>query len=219
MMKNLKKKLKFLGVIKRGLIVIIARIGRGIHFLKYHNFDRFIFIHINKTGGSSIEKALNIPSDHKTALEKAEEIGHKAWNKKFTFTVIRNPWDKVVSQYYYRLKTNQTDLQKNSIGFREWVIRAYGDQDVHYYDIPKMFMPQIDWITDENGNILVDEIIRFENLESEFNDVLEKLGKNVILPHVKKSNRGNYREYYDAGTIEIVRNWFQRDIERFGYQF
>jgi len=80
-------------------------------------------------------------------------------------------------------------------------------------------MPQVDWLTDHSGKILVDEIIHFENLEVEFNEVLEKLGRNKTLPHVKKSNRGNYREYYDDETIEMVRNWFERDIEEFGYQY
>ena len=105
------------------------------------------------------------------------------------------------------------------IEFKEWVKRAYGDQDDFYYNNPKMFMPQIDWIADENGKILVDEIIHFENLDIEFNMVLQKLGRNTTLPHVKKSNRGSYQEYYDPETIEIVRNWFERDIEMFGYQF
>jgi len=187
--------------------------------MKHIHLDRFVFIHINKTGGSSVEKALNVPLEHKTAIEKIDEIGQKYWDRKFTFTVIRNPWDKVVSHYHYRVKTNQTDLRDNPIEFKEWLKRTYGNQDAFYYDNPKMFMPQTNWITDNNGNILVDEIIHFENLESEFNKILEKLGKNRTLPHVKKSNRGNYRDYYDEETIAIVRNWFERDIKRFGYQF
>ena len=79
---------------------------------------------------------------------------------------------------------------------------------------------QTDWISDKNGNILVDEIIHFENLESEFNTILEKIGKkDITLPHEKKSSRGDYRDYYDKETITIVRDWFARDIEIFGYAF
>jgi len=198
---------------------IFVRAKKVIRSMKQRHLDRFVFIHINKTGGSSVEKALNIPHGHETALEKIEEIGQKKWDEKLTFTIVRNPWDKVVSHYYYRLKTNKTNLRDNPIEFTEWVKRAYGTQDAPYYDVPKMFMPQVNWITDKNGKILVDEIIHFENLESEFNAVLEKLGKNTNLPHVKKSDRGNYREYYDEDTIAIVRNWFEGDIEKFGYQF
>ena len=198
---------------------ILRKIKRKLKFLKSAHIDNFIFIHINKTGGSSVEKALNIPFEHKTALEKISEVGRYRWDRKLTFTIVRNPWDKVVSHYHYRVKTNQTGLGDKHIDFKEWVKRAYGEKDDCYYDNPKMFMPQIDWISDENGRILVDEIIRFENLDSDFNMVLQKIGKNTTLPHVKRSNRGSYREYYDPETIEIVRNWFERDIENFGYQF
>jgi hypothetical protein len=198
---------------------VLSKGKRIILLMKYRHLDRFVFIHINKTGGSSVEKALNIPHEHKTALEKLAEIGQERWDRKLTFTIVRNPWDKVVSHYHYRVTTNQTGLGDKPIGFREWVKRAYGNQDAFYYDTPKMFMPQIDWIADENGEILVDEIVHFENLESEFDDVQRKLGLNKTLPHIRRSNRGNYREYYDQETIEIVRKWFERDIERFGYQF
>lgn len=198
---------------------ILRKVKKIIYSFKMRYLDRFIFIHINKTGGSSIEKALNIPFEHKTALEKIDEISREEWDRKLTFTIVRNPWDKVVSHYHYRVQTNQTELGDKRIGFKEWVKLAYGNQDDDYYDNPKMFMPQLNWITDKNGKILVDEIIYFENLDGEFKKVLKKLGRNKTLPHIKKSNHRNYREYYDQETIEIVRNWYKRDIECFGYKF
>src|SRR5262245_17967825 len=124
-------------------------------------FRSFVFIHINRTGGSSIEKALGVHLQHRTAREKREELGENFWRKKFSFTVVRNPWDKVVSHYHYRVMTNQTNLGVRSIGFNEWVKRAYGSNDPEYYNNPKMFMPQLDWIVDLDGKILVDFIARF----------------------------------------------------------
>ena len=197
-----------------------ARIKRHIYALKYRFVDGFIFIHINKTGGSSVEKALHIPTEHKTALEMIEETGIEYWERKFTFTIVRNPWDKVVSHYHYRVRTNQTGLLEARIEFTDWVKRTYGNQDGFYYDKPKMFMPQLKWISDTEENVLVDEILCFENLPEEFNKVLGKIGKkNVTLPHVKKSDRNKYQYYYDKETIEIVRAWFEMDIKTFGYQF
>ena len=199
---------------------VLTKASRIIQSIKYRHFDRFVFIHINKTGGSSIEKALNIPHEHKTALEKISEIGHISWTMKHSFTVIRNPWDKVVSHYFYRLQNNTTGLRENSIEFHDWVKLTYRDQDPLFFNKPKMFMPQINWITDTSNNILVNEIIHFENLENEFFCMLKKLGiSNVVLPHAKKSNRGDYRNYYNEETIAIVYNWFERDIKRFGYTF
>jgi len=198
---------------------ILGEARRKMYSMRYRYFDRFVFIHINKTAGSSIEKALKLPHEHKTALEKIEEIGRDSWDKKLTFAVVRNPWDKVVSHFHYRVKTNQTGLREHPVEFREWVKRAYGNRDPLYYDKPKMFMPQMDWISERDGRILVDEIIHFENISSEFTDLLQTLGKNVTLQHVKRSDRGNYRNYYDQETMEVVRIWFERDIDRLGYRF
>lgn len=198
---------------------LINKVKQKVYAMRYHNFDNFVYIHINKTGGSSIEKALSLPFEHKTAQGVIDKIGRDKWDDKFTFTVIRNPWDRAVSHYHYRVQTNTTTLGDNPIGFKEWVKRTYRDQDPLYYENPRMFLPQIEWITDKEGNILVDEIVRFENLNEEFGNIAKILGKNVRLPHVKASDRGNYKDYYDEETIQIIEDWFKRDIEIFEYKF
>lgn len=198
---------------------INAQIVRRLRVLRHRHFDSLVFIHINKTGGSSIEKALRIPFEHRTALEKIREIGERRWNKKHTFTVIRNPWDKVVSHYHYRVQTNQTSLRDQSISFRDWVLRSYKHKDPKYYDTPKMFMPQIEWISDQNQHILVDRICRFENLAPDFQQLCEHIGKVVELPHLKVSKRIHYREYYDKETEEVIAECFDKDIRQFEYQF
>ncbi len=198
---------------------IASRFVTRVSLARHHWFDNFIFIHINKTGGSSIEKALRLPLEHKTAREKIDEIGLERWKRRFTFTVVRNPWDKVVSHYLYRWQTNQTGLQNASIDFRTWARLAYRDHNPKYYDKPKMFMPQLAWLTDVEGHLLVDFVCRFENLASDFETVLHTIGRKATLPHLKASKRGHYRDYYDGETIEIVAQWFQRDIEYFHYEF
>lgn len=180
---------------------------------------QYLFIHINKTGGSSIEKALGLPFRHLTAREYIRMYGLDTWNRSFKFTVIRNPWDKVVSHYHYRVMTNQTDLASSPISFNEWVKRAYGERDPQYYDQPKMFMPQVKWLIDHEDQIRLNQIIRFETLDKGFRKLCRTLGVHATLPHLKSSRRGHYREYYDKPTIEIVRDWFAEDIETFNYRF
>ena len=198
------------------MIGVIEKIKK----IRSRYFDRFIFIHINKTGGSSIEKALNLPFEHKTALEKIEEIGLYRWGKKVSFTVVRNPWDKVVSHYHYRVQTNQTGMGDGHIEFNEWVKKAYGEKDRRYYDQPRMFMPQVDWICDRNGKILVNRILRFEKLTDDFNALANEMNVVVRLPHVKKSKRKkDMRQYYDEESVLIISDLFSADIKTFGYKF
>ena len=179
----------------------------------------YVFIHINKTGGSSIEKALGIGLDHSTAAEKHAQLGAAAWQSKFTFTVVRNPWDKVVSHYHYRVKTNQTNLGEQPIPFAEWLQRCYVERDPRYYDQPRMFMPQRQWLLGAEGEMLVEFVGRFESLQQDFNYICERLSLRAELGHAKPSSRGSYRDYYDADTRDLVARHFAEDLEAYGYEF
>ena len=188
--------------------------------LYYKHVANFVFVHINKCGGSSVEKALGIPFLHKTAKQYKNELGDERWHRIFSFTIVRNPWDRVVSHYHYRAMTNQTNLGTSPVGFNEWVELAYGEKNSRYYNTPQMFMPQTDWITDARGNVIIDFIARYENFQNDFNEICRRIGKSErALPHAKKSDRGNYGNYYTEESKKIVADWFSRDIELFGYHF
>jgi len=178
-----------------------------------------IFVHINKTGGSSIEQALGLPFQHRTALEIRQAIGGRKWDARFSFAFVRNPWDKVASHYHYRVKTNQTGLAERTLPFTEWVRLAYGEHAAPYYDQPKMFMPQVKWLRGNDGAMLVNFIGRFERLSEDFATVCSRIGRSATLPHVKSSPRGDYRSYYDDRSAEIVAREFAEDIRAFSYEF
>lgn len=193
---------------------------RKIVFLRTHFFRDFIFIHINKTGGTSIEKALKLPLTHLTAIEYKNRIGEARWRKKFSFAIVRNPWDKVVSQYRYRVMIDETQLKKKTVSFNDWVKLVFVDNDLEYHNEAKMFTPQMDWLINEEGEIIVNFIGRFENFNEDWENICVQLNrKGLELPHVKKSVRTDYREYYNDHSIEIVAKWYRKDIEEFGYTF
>lgn len=184
--------------------------------------QKYIFIHINKTGGTSINKALGLKGRrHFTVSEIIQKIGKNKVSSCFVFVVVRNPWAKVVSHYNYRIKTNQTSMRDNSISFTKWVQQTYGPKkNRFYYNNPKMFLPQSEWIKDENGNILIDKIIRFENLNDDFLEMTKFLGfKNISLPKINKTKKVDYRDYYNDRTKKIIEEWFSEDIRLFNYSF
>ena len=198
---------------------LLAAIKYEVRSVHHRLFDNFEFIHINRTGGTSIVKALGLPFEHKTALDIIGRIGQAEWDRRFSFAVVRNPWDKVVSHYHHRVQINLTGLGVATIPFGEWVRQAYGDRNPAYYDPPLMFAPQLDWISGRDGSIVVDSICRFENLENDFATVARRIGRQATLPHLNSSRHGLYREYYDAETARIISDRFQKDIEAFGYSF
>jgi hypothetical protein len=194
-------------------------------FTKYKG--KFLFVWINKTGGASIAKALGIKYDkkgrwynHYTAIELRDIVGINNFKNIFKFCFVRNPWDKVFSEFSFRVFTCQNDLNESSI-FSDWVRQTYYQQDPKYYDWPKMFIPQLDWITDEKGNIMVNFIGRYEKLRNDFNIICDRLNiKRITLPHENASRSDtSYRKFYDEETKKIVEKKFQKDIEYFSYKF
>jgi hypothetical protein len=79
---------------------------------------------------------------------------------------------------------------------------------------------QLDYITNERGDIIVDFVGRYENLEHDVNTVIQVLGlKSRALPHVNKSQHRHYSEYYTEETKGLVAERYSRDIDFFRYQF
>ncbi len=181
----------------------------------------FIFVHINKTAGTSIGKAIGLPvKHHLTAREIIARIGPDRWNTAYKFTLVRNPWDKVVSHYEYRRKKNKTEIASRNITFSQWVKMTYGkDKDTFYYDNPKSFQPQVDWLKDNDGNINIDFIGKFESIAQDFKQIRLAIGNHAQLPHLNASKRASYQDYYNSETRGIIADWFHEDLTTFGYEF
>jgi len=180
----------------------------------------FIFIHINKTAGTSIGKAIGLTiKDHLTAKEVIARVGESKWNEAYKFTLVRNPWDKAVSLYEYRRKKDKTDIATRGISFSDWVKMTYGDdKDFHYYNV-KSFQPQVDWLKDNEGKISIDFVGKFESINEDFDHIKSVIGLDADLPYLNASKRVGYQSYYNDETRGIVERWFHEDIDLFGYKF
>jgi chondroitin 4-sulfotransferase 11 len=180
----------------------------------------FIFIHINKTAGTSIGNAIGLPiKDHLTAKEVIARIGESKWNEAYKFTLVRNPWDKAVSLYEYRRKKDRTEIAARGVSFSDWVKMTYGeDKNYEYYNV-RAFQPQVDWLKDNEGKISMDFIGKFESINEDFNHIKSVIGLDAELPYLNASKRAGYQSYYDDETRDIVARWFQEDIDLFTYKF
>lgn len=190
---------------------------------------KYIFIHIPKTGGSSIEKALlshegvDMSSGGKTIFSNLSKdildeyvLGksrqhfemHRFENKfqenYFSFCFVRNPWDWVVSEF-------------------EWMRDVYNDFDEYVYKMKNGSVmvykyhlnPQVSFI---NKNIKF--IGRFENFQDDFSKACKKISiPDLELPHVYKNTRMDYRSYYNNETKKIIENIYLKDVLEFGYKF
>lgn len=180
--------------------------------------NKCIFVHIIKTGGISVATALSMEAKqcHYFAKDIRILVGDDLWKEYFTFTFVRNPWDKIVSQYFYNGKKFSMSLCGRELSFEDYV-KEFIANDRRYTTFEPQNLPNI---IDNNREILVDFVGRFENLNKDFKYICKELGvKNIELPTLNSSKHKHYSEYYNNETKNIVADKFKDDIEYFNYTF
>jgi hypothetical protein len=189
---------------------------------------KIIYIAVPKTGTTSIQKFLkrnlpnsisvylNTPNDiglvkHSTALEIKNVI--KNYEDYHTFAVIRNPFDWYASWYTYaKDPAHVVDSQGKSL--KEFI-------NSHDYLNKEL----LSYFTDENGKIIVDTIIKYEdNLEKELYKIMDNLSIKIEKPLLKLNvskyrKEKNYKKYFDEETINIVKNIQSKSLEFFNYEY
>jgi chondroitin 4-sulfotransferase 11 len=180
---------------------------------------KFIFIHIPRTGGTSIEKNFSYIGDeikHWNLRDYKNYLNEREFNEYFKFTFVRNPWDIVVSKYVTIWYNSSSRGHGGKIGYLcgkslKYFLTYYqpakhehGDSFFDYFDPEEM-----------------DFIGRFENRKNDLDFISSKVGATIdqqIMenPHPHKKH---YTEYYDDEAREIVAEKYAKDIEYFGYKF
>lgn len=211
-----------------------------------HEYKTIYFV-IPKVASSSVKTlfkellALNSPSPHTTKFPHIPRHKIAEYPDYFKFCFVRNPWDRLVSCYFSKVKqgynlnidsTNrlaqllqpslsgkvpwlQYPVINNQMSFTEFVEAVAAIPD-HKAD--KHFRSQHTFITDKEGKIITDFIGKFENLTADFQIIANKIGlPSPNLPHELKGTHKHYTSYYTPETWEIVRKRYQEDLKLFNY--
>lgn len=197
--------------------------------LKYFTQYQAAFIHIPKTGGSSMIKIIQ---QH---TSKVRIIGHgkpktkyklyyerECFNKEFSFCFVRNPLDRAVSAFFY---LNELGMAKYDSKYAEKYIIPYkGDfNEFVRHEFPKKeifnqihFIPQHTWISNQHGNICVNYVAKMENIEKESRLILKLFGiKNFKLLKINTSKKKDIK--IEDDVIELIENHYAKDYELFKY--
>ena len=184
-----------------------------------------IFIHIPKVGGTSIaHKLFGKRAGHDSALKVKDVLGEDAFKKMYSFSVVRNPYDRLVSAYHYAIQGGGSDggirrrpvyrtnlFATFSMFVHNWLIL----QDPEEIEI--IFRPQHYFICDKEDNILVKWVGKIENIDEVEHRISAELGKPIKLSRRNTTRRKHYSKYYDEELQQLVYNYFKRDFELFGY--
>ena len=207
---------------------------------------RFIFVHIPKTGGTSLALALEgramkddiLIGDTPKAKKRRKRLdgvtsGGRLWGQSalagfdglvppqqieeaFTFTLVRNPWDRLVS-YYHWLQVQSFDhagvRAAKTMGFS-----AFLRSDHVTSAVPRQ--PYSHYMTRADGVVDCSLYIRLERFTEDAEPLWAHLGFRLDLPLVNKSERpSDYKTLYSKADSQLVAELCRHDIDRFDYRF
>ena len=208
-----------------------------------------IFIHIPKAGGTSIENLIcdfplyryklvnkynwygNIKNDHiKYELDHSTMAYLKNNckyfdNTYFSFSVVRNPYARLVSEYHY-CKFKYSRYIKNLNNFKEFVFEIkdkFNDilkekEKNHLY--VSHYLPQYIFTHNYRKLQIVDKVYKLENLKNDWIEICKKLNIEKELIKIEKNSTDfsyNYEDYYTEELKEIVYELYKDDFEIFSY--
>jgi chondroitin 4-sulfotransferase 11 len=208
------------------------------YLLKQKN-KMFVFIHIPKTGGTTIEKIckntenikfkkINYTDDdhlyngHLPArpLARRYSILHHNY-----FSIVRNPWDWYVSWFSYLDQKNRSDkdfqheielIQEGFPSFLEFI--SNNKDNLVFENGCKKYAQFVDWCS--TGDKIIDNVFRLEDLKENPFLIRDKIGLDIVFnKQYNTSNHAPYPEYYDKKAIDIVYNMHKEDIKTFNFEF
>lgn len=191
----------------------------------------FIFIHSPKTGGSSVTKFFKYRGDkiHRPASFYMDNFPEE-FESHLVFSITRNPWDRLVSCYFYSCSASMGGLTPAEHRtafptFDSYVQALHENFLARGEDLAKpaphtMFNP-INVLSDmtSGGRVIVDYICSMHTLADDFELVRRMSGIPGELGHDNRSSHRDYRSYYTTRTTEMAATIFQRDIDYFGFCF
>lgn len=178
------------------------------------------FIHIPKTAGTAVKHWLCNVDDVVMCGEdritpttiQAKRLHKRGWLSEPSekFTIVRNPYERCVSAYTYLIKENHR--VPSDISFEDFIKKYVYDRA----NTTDTWRPQIWWLLSKKGQLSIDKIIRYENLEKELQEYFNHYRP---LPEKNKTTFKNYKTYYTKELKSLVYNYYKKDFEYLNYHF
>jgi hypothetical protein len=146
--------------------------------------------------------------NHISAAEVKALIGEDTWNSYYKFCFERNPWDRAISLYYFRCKSEpRPSISKF---FNSGALKRLKQKGIELYSI--------------DGQVAVDKVCRFESIAEELEDIRARLHipEKLELPRAKsgfRKDKRSYRDILDTDQQARVAEFFSDEIKLMGYEF
>ena len=209
--------------------------------MRVSDSHRVLFVHVPKTGGSSVEAMFARRVDDSRVVEGRKRHASYQWllaaepglDAYWSFGFVRNPWARMVSWWsmvsgvFERAERGDEKARSKIEKYpNAWLPEGEFRHDFDRFvlegteKVSKLGTPQSVTLARADGR-LVDFVGRTENFDDDLNTVRDKLGleRRDQSPRRNQSSHGHYHEYYNDETRAKVAEVFARDIELFGYTY
>lgn len=177
--------------------------------------------------GTWTHKSMNagVFQQHDDAITIKNRLPTDIWNNYFKFSITRNPWDRTLSRFFWNHRNDPALKPKEGV-FAYLGLRK--DELKPIRNAFKRFLVEEEWDTNDrfyiiDGELCVDYVIRYENLEGGLREACIRVGlPEIHLPRLKsgfRDKKRHYSEYYDNESRDLVAEKHHNDIRIFGYQF
>ncbi len=144
-----------------------------------------------------------------------EIVSQMQFKNYFKFSVVRNPYSRVVSWYRSVLRDNfllsHYRIPKD-IEFKDYLKK--------YLKNTYMMRQQVYWLKNFDGKIKLDYIGKFEEMDKVIEKIFSKVPiKKINFPHEKKSIKIDYKNYFDGKSIDLIAKYYKDDLITFNYKF
>lgn len=200
-------------------------LNESVRYFKNYN-KKYIFIRVPKNASTSLTKSVG-QIKHYSIDFLIKEVDVNIHNY-YTFCIVRNPFDRLVSWFSYHKfnvgKKRDTKLNKHykNSTFKKWIQNgcilpsSWTMERDKYNPNP---LHQHLWVCDNEDNVLVNFVGRYETLKKDYEIIKNKININKSLSQVNISKHKDYKKYYDKETIDIVNEKFNKDLKIFNYKF
>jgi len=175
------------------------------------------------------------PKDHVSLQELYDIMDTDEFNSFYKFAIIRNPYDRLGSIYNYALHVNEdrpTGKKPYSMfdkkPFENFILNLSKYKEIcdsSNESYKGMFTSITDYLS-VNGEIKINRVIPFENLNEDLKIIQKKLNLTSKvdggLPHlnqVTKHLKGSYKKWYTPEMVRIVNDVYEDDIKNFEFKF